>query len=637
MGMKYRLCDKIDRFSHREQPDTIWQAFADILAEVYGEIIHNDELLRECYCEVRSRHFDELFFPAIITKIPQAYLCANEKININQWMADILREEVDPYNPILIIGNVGSGKSTFIHHFFKVSLYKYGLNQLVNSIFIDLREYHPPLKRLEEHIYEKLDAVLKEKYIDLKEPDLNLYEKIFSDELLPYKHIYEALSSKDEANREKAKDIKKCLEDKLTYIKALLRYVKNKQKKKIYIIMDNIDHHPIEIQKEVFLLIKNLIFYFKTPIVLTMRDYTLSTAYKHCELAAFQTRYLNLSHPDLKTLLEKRMNFIIEKKIKITFYQKYSDKEIKVFLPSGFRISMDVKTLEERLRNILESLLTFKIIDILEKLSDRDMRILLDIVRVALSSGYLYPSQRQQKDEREGWKKRTRYYDFLRAIMKGNNPRYFPDGKIVNLFENEEKDYEGNQMIRYRTLKAVDVFGKDVSVTQIIKFMKSIGYDESKTLNILNNFLNRGLIEAPFHEGYDINKQDIKFLRITKTGRYYLDELVKEVAYLEEIKFATYIEEKTYLEIQDLLNKSKRASSEQVKYGLESTKKFIKYLGEEEKSESNRILKMNDESILNEYLKLGNIYEMIISNFDKTGEKILASTIEDEDIKGEEI
>lgn len=634
--MKYRLSDEIDKFSRRREPDATWQIFASILAEVYGEIIHDDEMLRECYCEVRSRPFDELFLPAIVTKIPQTLLCNIETINIDEWMSNSLKDENEPYNPILIIGNVGSGKSTFIHHFFKIALYKLNLHHWIDSIIIDLREYSPTQEKLKKHIYTKIGIELKRKYKEFQNPDLNLYEKIFSEELLLYEHIYKALG--EDELKIKAMDIKKFTDDIEAFVKSCIRYIKSQQKKKIYIILDNVDHHPIEVQKEAFLLSKNLNFYLRSPIILTVRDYTLSTAYRHLELSAFQTRYLNLSHPDLRTLLEKRMKFVLEKRIKTVFYQKFGNKKIKVFLHSGATLDMSIDEIDERLRNILESILTFKIIEILEKLSDRDMRILLDIVRIALSSGYLYPPQRQQKDEKEGWKPRVRYYDFIRAIMKGNNQCYFPDEKatlIVNLFDNGEKDYMGNQLIRYRILKAIDVFGDIVYVSDLIKFMDSMGYEEERTIKILNDFLNRGLAESPYFEGYDINKYEIKFLRITKAGKFYLNELVKEVSYLDEVKFATYIEGKTYHEIKALLEKNRLGNTsreEKVSNNFQATRKFIEYINNEEDSELNRILKLNNK-IIEKYEKLGTISDTLLSNFEFTGDKIMKSTFEDDEIK----
>lgn len=635
--MKYRIADEIDKFYKRVQPDSTWQLFANLLAEVYGEIISDNEMLKDCYCEVRSRPFDELFLPSIITKIPQPFLCADEKLDINKWVSDILREE-ESNNPIVIIGNVGSGKTTYIHHFFKVSLNKYELQNWIDSIIIDLREYFPSQEKLKQHIYEKIDIELKNKYPEFQKPDLELYEEIFSDELLPDQHIYDALDE-SEAKKTKAMDIKKYKDDRETFIKAGIRYIRRKYNKKIYIVLDNVDHHPIDIQKETFLFAKNLIFHIHSPIILTLRDYTLSLAYKHIELAAFQTRYLNLSQPDLYVLLEKRMKFVLEKRIKTDFYQKFSNIKIKVFLPTGVTVDTNIYELEDRLKTILESFLSEKIIEILGSLSDRDMRILLHITRVALSSGYLYPRERQQKDERDEKKRRARYYDFIKSIMKGNNPCYFPNEKttvIVNLFENEKKDDVGNQLIRYRTLKAIDVFGDIVTVSHILKFMKSIGYPQDETGTVLNDFLNRGLIESPYHEGFDIDRHNIKFLRITKTGRYYLNKLVKEISYIEEIKFSTYIEEKIYSEIQSILRKNKMKNisrEERIINRLNSTRRFIEYIGNEEKSELNRVLESNGKTILEGYEKLGNVYNMLKSSFDQAGEKIIKSTFEDEEIK----
>ena len=181
---------------------------------------------------------------------------------------------------------------------------------------------------------------------------------------------------------------------------------------------------------------------------------------------------------------------------------------IEVIAPSGSRIIFEKPHLKREFNIILNALLNIeRIVDMLQNLSDYDMRALLKMVRVVLSSGYLFPEERERRDEvREG--------DFLRAMMRGNNPYYFPDDEsamVLNLFDDNNPIFEGNNLIRLRALQAISTFGKKALVNDILKFMVSLGYAEDRVNDVLQLLIDFDLIESPYHEGNNIKKIILKF------------------------------------------------------------------------------------------------------------------------------
>jgi len=300
---------------------------------------------------------------------------------------------------------------------------------------------------------------------------------------------------------------------------------------------------------------------------------------------------------------------------------------IEVIAPSGARWTFDKAYLQNEFRIILNALLnTEKIADMLQNLSDYDMRAMLKMVRVALSSGYLFPEERDRRDDvREG--------DFLRAIMCGNNPYYFPDDEsamVLNLFDDNNPNFEGNNLIRLRTLQAINLFGKKAWVSDVLKFMDSLGYSEDKVKDVLQLLINFDLIESPYHEGSNIRKDNIEVLKLTFAGYYYLNDLIFNPVYLQEVKNATYLES-TYTDvIATYIEQGKKAATKQerVSSRLKATKIFLDALEQEENLEEQRIKNIGMPECLINYGKIEKVAKKIQARFKEISNRIISSVVD---------
>ena len=607
MSIKRKI-DEVIFSQDRAKPDTVWEVYAKLLSDIFGDITEQNEMLEKCYCPIRTRKFDEYWLPSIITSIPTAMLCDPDQNPDNFLSYHLMFAEEK--NPFLIIGNVGTGKSTYIHYFFKVGLKKLHLDSKIEGIIVDLGkiERYADSKDLKLFIDNRIDKHIVENYQEFYEPDYDLILRVFEDELRPLQKTYAALArrvGREKAKEVKIKDVIELQKNIRSYNIARIRHIKNKYKKKIFIVLDNIDHHHKDLQENTFLLSQSLITDFQCPFILTVREYTFTAAYRHTGISAFQPRFLHLSSPLIKEVIKKRTDYALkEKHIDNIFVGK--DKVI-VSLPNEEPFELSLSELKERLSVILNSFLSKKIIDTLERLSNTDMRTLMKIVRVALSSGYLYPPQRQLRYNS------VRHYDFLKAIMLGNNPYYRPKDPstmIINLFENEEKNYEGNNLIRYRTLQCIDYFGDDTHIDDVYEFMVSIGYKFDKIKKILKLFLRYSLIEPTYPKSSNIDR--IEFFKITLTGKYYLDKLINNIDYYQNIKHATYMERKYFdkVEVDETLLK-KLSINKLIKFDIDSTDIFIEFIENKEKNEEKKVEELSIEtgnsSLIDKYKKLESI------------------------------
>ena len=619
-----RKIDDVIFSQDRAKPDTVWEVYAQLLSDIFGEITEQNEMLEKCYCPIRTRKFDEYWLPSITTGIPTALLCDPDQ-DPDYFLSDhLMFAEVE--NPFLIIGNVGTGKSTYIHYFFKVGLKKLHLDSKIEGIIINLGkiERDADSKDLKLFIDNKINEHIVENYQEFYEPDYELILRVFEDELRPFKKIYAALArrvGREKAKSVKIKDVIELQKNIRSYNIGRIRYIKNKYEKKLFIVLDNIDHHHKDFQESTFLLSQSLMTDFQCPIILTVREYTFTAAYRHTKFSAFQPRFLHLSSPIITEVIKKRTDYALkEKHIDSIFVGK--DKVI-LNLPNEEPFELSRSELKERLSIILNSFLSEEILYTLERLSNTDMRTLMKIVRVALSSGYLYPPQRQLRYNT------VRHYDFLKAIMLGNNPYYRPKDPstmIINLFENEEKQYEGNNLIRYRTLQCIDYLGDDTHIDDVYDFMVLIGYQFDKIKKILKLFLRHSLIEPTYPKSFNIDR--IEFFKITLTGKYYLDNLINNIDYYQNIKHATYMDRKYFdkVEADEILLK-KLSKNEYIKFDINSTDSFIKFIENKEKNEKRKVEELSIEtgnsSLIDKYKKLESI-SSIKPFIERRKEKILS-------------
>ncbi len=617
---KRRLIDNVHKGKHRESPKSFWALCAQQLTNVFSQIADDPDLLAKCYSPIRSRDFDEEFIVEITTGIPAALFCRKGMLPVEFMSKNIqlpARQQL-----YLIVNDVGGGKSTYVHHYFSIGVGDYGIRDKVDGIIVNLRLEDALEEIRTEGIYnyiqQKIHEHLSKRYPEISAPGVEMALKIFKEEFAPYAGI---LKHKKQRGREKYEDYvidkldKSFIPDLHVFNKARIRFIQRGKKRNIFVVLDNVDHYGRKIQEKIFNLSMNISGEFGVSIIMCARDYTIPRALRHLSLSAFDPRFLHLALPDPKSILQKRVTYLIENDLIGNLFKRIGKDQVEFHSASGKSYTFDKRKLTSEFQTILDTLVDNpKIIAMLEGLSNFDMRAMLKLTKVALSSGYLLPDDREGKD--------IRPTDFLRALMCGNNPYYFPEDEetaILNLFDNNDRDYEGNNLIRLRTLQVVDLLGKTADVEAVVKYMENFQYSKNKVIDVLQTFLHSGHVTSPFHEGVDIVKDDITVIALTHSGKYYLDELIFHGRYLDEVRIATNMDDDIADKIKKLSDDGmdlKKTKIERVAARLTATKLFIEVLESEERLEEARIGGSNNNKALENYKKVKGIINKIKTKYD---------------------
>lgn len=413
------------------------------------------------------------------------------------------------------------------------------------------------------------------------------------------------------------------IKDLKIFNRARIRYLKkcftnhNENGKNIFIVLDNVDHYGRSTQERIFSLAAKLQDNLNVSVIMSARDYTVPVLFRHYPLAAFAPRFLHLANPNPKTMVKLRIDYIFESGIIDKIFNISEKDEIEIE-HLGKTIKLNRDYVKKQIELILDSVLdNEEILLYLEKLSDYDIRSMLEMIRIVLSSGYLQPEHRDDIES-------IKFRDFLRALMCGNNPYYLPDDpstKVVNIFDNSEPNFCGNNLIRLRTLQSIKVFGNNALISDVLDFMKKLGYSRQRVRKTLQDLFDYDLVESSYYEGRDIAEDNIQTIKLTKSGYFFLDYVVFNDIYLDEIKNGTYIDEDTLKQVRDLSKKGKNKAFSGINrlgYRLSSTSLFIEYLLKEEKKEATLIIESKNALSINNYEKVSPLITAIKDNYMET-------------------
>jgi hypothetical protein len=214
------------------------------------------------------------------------------------------------------VGTKGSGKSTFIQRFFDLKLPQ-NLKEVCVPISLNLSETEGD----ESRIHDWLRKTLLEKTENaLHGEPPTWYEIIghmFFSEYKRWsegsmKHLYE--KDKQEFQIRFGEYIEKIrAEDPLKYIGGLLRNIVRARRQLPCLIFDNADHFSIGFQEKVFQFARSIFEHELCVVIMPVTDKTSWHLSKQGALQSFENESLLLPTPSPHQIVEKRIEFVLQK------------------------------------------------------------------------------------------------------------------------------------------------------------------------------------------------------------------------------------------------------------------------------------------------------------------------------------
>lgn len=214
---------------------------------------------------------------------------------------------------VLIIGNKGAGKSTFIDRFFTLVLAKH-LRERCIVLRIDVGDSAGDTDGVVPWLDKELLLAVEHEMFSNSRASYEQLQGIFYSEYQrwrdgPHKILY--TNNKDEFKQKFGEHLEKIRgQDPHTYILALLNDIVKNRKKMPCIVLDNTDHFNEEFQNQVFQYGQSIFRRVFSFVICPITDRTVWQLAKHGPLQSYATTSFFLPVPAMKEVLAKRVNFL---------------------------------------------------------------------------------------------------------------------------------------------------------------------------------------------------------------------------------------------------------------------------------------------------------------------------------------
>jgi GTPase SAR1 family protein len=556
-----RPVDNVIIKNPRRPRNELYRYFTPIIDYAFQEITHPSKLdmLKQCYVyEEEFEDTDKSLKSEFTSKMPIIYSIEEiKKIVQGKKTSGIFQkdffkyiEAMDKGEPILLLllGGIGSGKTTFIHRFFNVVLTDAEKERIL-WFYLDWREGPTDIKEIRPFILTKIVNEFYNKYQSVAQ---RLKSELYFDEITP--------------NLDSIKQ--------LFAILRLMGYV-------LSLVVDNVDQHrsssPI-FHENVFIEANSLTTELRIITIMTLRE---ESYYKSSLTGAFDAYYIQkyiISHPNFVKLILYRLDYILEK-------LKLPENQFRNLLRTNLEFDSKLTTIKIFLQIIRDSFVKPKaeISEFMSRISGGNMRRTLE-----LFSNYLISGNTKIYEMIFEYRKTGTYYiahhQLLKSIMLGEYKYYSEEaGHLINLFD-FNVEYSNDHFLNLKILKYaeehltnISVYGRGfVEINRLMKEANDILISPKAIEDSLIRLAKYNLImfDTRSRENIDTAQE----FKITECGSYFLNKLYKTFVYLELVWTDTPIADVDLVNnLKDMINLSNLNDR------FERTRLFLDYLHRMEK------------------------------------------------------
>ncbi|MEP5757900.1 MAG: hypothetical protein ABJ327_01060 [Litoreibacter sp.] len=524
---------------HARDLDEVFDSF---FSTISGD--SDKTLLMKCFVESKeSQHAEKVL--ARITNEVLEQLKPMESSTGGQLATELERAAAAQRGEkILLIGNKGSGKSTFIDRFFEMTLDE-GMRRRCLVLKLDLARYEADSSTLADWLDRNLQMQIDKQLYQDAPPSFDELQGVFHStyqrwSVGPHKHLYETDST---AFKVKFGEYLEDIIDKRPhdYCVAQLKNAISSRHRLPCIIFDNTDQFPSEVQQAVFQYANAL--YEQTKVcflIVPITDQTVWQLSKSGPLQSYQAKSFFLPVPSTREVLKKRIQFLASE------VDESDTQSGRYALPNGIQVALDdlrafAGSLEEVFLNNefvarrIGYLANFDIRRSLE-LSKRLMTSphigIDDLIRSFLSGGQL----EVKKDS------------LSIALICGQNKMFRQDQSdfVLDLFE-IDPSLISSPLLRLRILTLLldkqrsvhDPLDSFLTCGEIEQYFEVIGVSAQITRTNLQTLLNSRLVE-PYNptEGQVVAGQSVS---ISTSGEMHVELALHDNAYISQMALVTPI------------------------------------------------------------------------------------------------
>lgn len=486
---------------------------------------------------------------------------------------DLISETISK-RPLLLIGDVGAGKTIFIRNFINVSAFE-ELNNAV-TLYIDLGSQGNLSRDLKDCLITEIsDQLLSNYKIDIKSQ--KIVHSIYHGDIDRFKNgIYGPLekSSPLEYLKKEIEYLEQRMDNNESHLRSCIKWIVRSHRKQVVIFIDNCDQRSYEDQQKAFLLAQEMASDWDCSIYVSLRPETFYRSKHSGTLSAYQPKAFTVSPPRVDEVIIKRLNFAIQ------YAKKIASEDIPGI--SGVMRETISKELIPIIISFLDSINTNReLLEAIDNISGGNIRKALDFFRSFLSSGHVDTEKILKIIVKDG-KYQVPLHEFLRAIIYGDSKYYDNDrSPIVNLFDLSTYDPKEHFLlcVLLSLLQSLSKTGDKtgfVETASLVKALHDLGYIPEQIEFGLHRAVMHQLVDVTGRSKYmlsfSMEKEIPEALRLTTVGAYHIKKLIHFFTYHSAIIVDTPIL------IPDFRDKIYNVEEEDIKVRLDTCEIFIDYL-----------------------------------------------------------
>ncbi|KAB2771852.1 ATP-binding protein [Brucella anthropi] len=532
---------------------------AELFAQFFSRLSNDQdkEMLRECFVETAESHKADLELEKIIQNV------LNNVSSIATNRGGELQDQIERAiaaqraETVLLIGNKGSGKSTFIDRFFEHILPQ-TIRKKCLLARVDLAESTGSQASAIDWCILQLRDTLEKGITSGPAPSYDELQGIFFNEYQrmskgPLKHLYD--SDKNAFKIEFGRHIEKRRETHPDeYVRLLLARAAKNNGLLPCIVFDNTDQFPLEIQDNVYQLAHSLESAAPVFNIVPITDRSVWRLSKAGALQSYTSRSFYLPVPDAKQIISRRVNFIKEK---LGGERRATEA---YFSRRGFRVQInDIRIMADTVEKVFVE--NDYVTGLIGRLGNFDIRRMLKLAeRIFVSPELKVDDIIKSTFGGPGvTADRLRTH---RALIKGEYDRLSEaeNDFVTNVFVTDQTK-PGSPLLPYYCLwtlrqklnasKAGESDDRHWLADDLCSYFDQCGVPEDITVRALRRMYKRGLIET-----LDPNAEDVELsdrVAIKESGIAHLELILGSSVYLEQTALVTgFADQATRDEIKKL-------------------------------------------------------------------------------------
>uniref|UniRef100_UPI0035C6ADA7 S1 RNA-binding domain-containing protein n=1 Tax=Serratia quinivorans TaxID=137545 RepID=UPI0035C6ADA7 len=370
--------------------------------------------------------------------------------NPHELISQLKRSDSLENKVILIVGSVGSGKTTFIDHLKEVSLPK-EISDTTLWLRINMNESPVTPSEIYDWMRGKIIEQCRLSYPEIDFDLLETIKKLYSVEINRFNKGEGQLLSGDLYNQELFNIIKECKSNLHNSSIAYTRYCGTERGRLVIIVLDNCDKRTLAEQLLMFETAQWLQTEYKSLIILPLREETYDNYRDRPPLdTALKDMVFRIEPPLFQSVLQTRVQLVLNKISKLN-----GSNALSYALPNGFHVEYSKNEQSFYLTSIVQSIFVHdaQIRRMIVGLSGRNIRRALEIFLEFCTSGHITEDEFLKIRQHEG-KYALPLHIVTRVLLRLNRRFYDSDNSYLkNIFSTAKDDEKINYFTRYVILR----------------------------------------------------------------------------------------------------------------------------------------------------------------------------------------